>query len=178
MGNKVFLGIKDKVENMEKDTILTDIISTQSLPDYEAADVLWNTLTTVVNVTKEDGKSTSEQDPQGLESLLKKFSEDEMKRLLKDQSVDSLVFLDPPLETVLTDPEGTADEVSTMRAIGTLRSSRDSDPKEAFINLIKVLEIICAQGLKERPIPFNKEILSLTRKILYLLSILTVSKLS
>ena len=104
MGNKVILGIKDKIENMEKETILTDIISTQSLPDYEAVDVLWTTLTTVVNVTKEDGKSTSEQDPKGLESLLEKFSEDEMKRLLKDQSVDSLVFLDPPLETVLTDP--------------------------------------------------------------------------
>ncbi len=178
MGNKVFLGIKDRVENMEKDTILTDIISTQSLPDYEATDVLWNTLTAVVNVTKEDGKNTSKHNPQGLESLLVKFSEDEIKRLLKDIAVDSLVFLDPPLETVLTDPEGTADEVSTMRAIGTLRSSRDSDPKEAFINLIKVLEIICTQGLKERPIPFNKEILSLTRKILYLLSILTVSKLS
>ena len=178
MGNKVILGIKDKIENMEKETILTDIISTQSLPDYEAVDVLWTTLTTVVNVTKEDGKSTSEQDPQGLESLLEKFSEDEMKRLLKDQSVDSLVFLDPPLETVLTDPEGTADKVSTMRAIGTLRSSRDSDPKEALINLVKVLEIICAQGLKERPVPFNKEISSLTRKILYLLCILTVSKSS
>ena len=68
---------------MEKEAILTDIISTQSLPDYEAADVLWTTLTTVVNVTKEDGKSTSEQDPKGLESLLEKFSEDEMKRLLK-----------------------------------------------------------------------------------------------
>ena len=101
-----------------------------------------------------------------------------MKRLLKDQSVDSLVFLDPPLETVLTDPEGTADKVSTMRAIGTLRSSRDSDPKEALINLVKVLEIICAQSLKEEPETSDKEILSLTRKILYLLCILTVSKLS
>ncbi len=163
---------------MEKETILTEIISTQSLPDYEASDVLWTTLTKFVNVTKEDNKNTPGQDPKGLESFIEKFSEDEMRRLLKDVSVDSLVFLDPPLETVLTDPEETADEVSTMRAIGTLRSSRDSDPKEAFINLVRVLEIICAQRLKERPIPFNKEILSLTRKILYLLSILTVSKLS
>ncbi len=162
---------------MEKETILNKIISTQSLPDCEAADVLWTTLTTVVNVTEEDGKSISEQDPQGLESLLKKFSEDEMKRLLKDLSVDSLVFLDPPLEIVLTDPKGTADEISNMRAIGTLRSSRDSDPKDAFINLVRVLKMICAQGLKERPVPFGEEILSLTRKILYLLCILTVSKL-
>ncbi len=178
MGNKVILEIKDKIENMEKETILTEIISTQSLPDYEAAGVLWTMLTTVVNVTKGTDKSIPEHYPQGLESLVEKFSEDEMKRLLKDISVDSLVFLDPPLETILTDLEETADEVSTMRAIGTLRSSRDSDPKEALINLVRVLEIICAQGLKERPVPFDKEILSLTRKILYLLCILTVSKLS
>jgi hypothetical protein len=112
-----------------------------------------------------------------LELLIDKFSEDEMKRLLKDVSVDSLVFLDPPLETILTGPEGAPDEVSTMRAIGTLRSSRDSDPKEALMNLLKVLERICAHGLKDGPVPFDKEILTLSRKILYLLCILTVSKL-
>ena len=162
---------------MEKETILTEIISTQSLPDYEAADVLWATLTKVVNVMENAGKSEPEHDHQRLESLVEKFSEDEMKRLLKDVSVDSLVFLDPPLETILTDPEETTDDGSTMRAIGTLRSSRDSDPKEALINLVRVLERICAHGLKERPMPFDKEILSLTRKILYLLCILTVSKL-
>ncbi|MGR3293700.1 MAG: hypothetical protein ACUZ9M_06780 [Candidatus Scalindua sp.] len=162
---------------MEKETILTEIISTQSLPDYEAAGVLWTTLTKVVNVLENAGKSVPEQDRHGLESFIEKFSENEMKRLLKDISVDSLVFLDPPLETILASPEGTADEVSTMRAIGTLRSSRDSDPKDAFINLVRILERICAHGLKEKPIPFDKEILSLTRKILYLLCILTVSKL-
>ena len=173
MGNKVILGTED----MEKEETLTEIISTQSLPDHEAADVLWTTLTKIVNITKQYGKSIPEQDLQELESLIGKFSEDEMRRLLKNQSVDSLVFLDPPLETVLTDPEGTADEVSTMRAIGTLGSSRDSDPKDAFINLVRVLEMICDQSLKEGPVPFDKEILSLTRKILYLLCILAVSKL-
>ena len=171
MGNKVILGAED----MEKEATLTEIISTQSLPDHEAADVLWTTLTTVVNITKQDGKSIPKHDLQELESLIEKFSEDEMKRLLKDQSVDSLVFLDPPLETVLTG--GNVDEVSTMRAIGTLRSSRDSDPKEALINLVRVLEVICTLDFKERPVPFDKGILTLTRKILYLLCILTVSKL-
>ena len=162
---------------MKKETILTKIISTQSLPDYEATDVLWTTLTKVVNATEDAGKNVPEHDRQKLESLIEKFSEDEMKRLLKDVSVDSLVFLDPPLETVLTGPEGTADDVSTMRAIGTLRSSRDSDPKDALINLVRVLAIICAHVLREDTAPFDKGILSLTRKILYLFCILTVSKL-
>jgi len=163
---------------MEKEKILTEIISTQSLPDYEASDVLWATLTTVVNTMENAGESESEHDRQRLESLIDKFSEDEMKRLLKDVSVDSLVFLDPPLETILTGPEGTPDEVSTMRAIGTLRSSRDSDPKDALMNLVEILEKIHAHGLKDASVPFGKEILSLTRNILYLLCILTVSKLS
>ncbi len=162
---------------MEKETILTEIISTKSLPDHEASDVLWTTLTKVVNVMENAGKSVPEHNRQGLESLIEKYSEDEMKRLLRDISVDSLVFLDPPLETILTDPEGTPDEVSTMRAIGKLRSSRDSDPKEALINLVGILEKIHAHGLKDEPVPFDKEILSLTRKILFLLCMLTVSKL-
>ena len=162
---------------MEKETILNEIISTQSLPDYEAAEILWTTLTKVVNLTQEDVKSVPGHDQHELESLLDKFSEDEMKRLLKNVSVDSLVFLDPPLETVFTGIEGIADEVSTMRAIGTLRSSRDSDPKDALINLVRVLEIICVHVLKEDTVPFDKQILSLTRKILYLLCILMASKL-
>ena len=162
---------------MEKERILSEIIATQSLSDYEAADVLWDTLTKVVNLTKDADKSKPEHDRQRLESLVEKFSEDEMKRLLKDISVDSLVFLDPPLETILSDPEGTPDEDSTMRAIGRLRSSRDSDPKEALKNLVGILEKIRAHGLKEGPVSNDKEILSLTRKILYLLCILTVSKL-
>ncbi len=162
---------------MEKETILTEIISTQSLSDYEATNILWTTLAVVINVAKEAANNVPEQDRQEWQSLIEKFSEDEMKRLLKDQSVDSLIFLDPPLETVLTDPEETADKISTMRAVGTLRSSRDSDPKDALINLIRVLKTICTQSLTEGTFPLDKEILSLTRKILYLLCILTVSKL-
>lgn len=162
---------------MEKETVLTEIISTQSLPDYEAADVLWTTLTTVVNVMESAGKTGSESDHLRLESLVEKFSEDEMKRLIKDVSVDSLVFLDPPLETVLTDPEGTPVEDSTMRAIGKLRSSRDSDPGGSLINLVRILEKIHAHGFKAEFSSSDKEILSITRKILYLFCILTVSKL-
>ena len=141
---------------MEKETILTEIISTQSLSDYEATNILWTTLAVVINVAKEAANNVPEQDRQEWQSLIEKFSEDEMKRLLKDQSVDSLVFLDPPLETVLTDPEGTADKISTMRAVGTLRSSRDSDPKDALINLIRVLKTICTQGLTEGTFPFRQ----------------------
>ncbi len=162
---------------MEKETVLTEIISTQSLPDYEAADVLWTMLIKVVDSAKDAGRNEHELDCQGLESLVEKFSEDEIKRLLKDASVDSLVFLDPPLETILDDPEETPDENSTMRAIGKLRSSRDSDPKEALMNLVIIIERICAHEFKSGTAPYDEEILSLTRKILYLFCILTVSKL-
>ena len=188
MGNKVILGIRDnkdqilidqnhKIENMEKEKILNEMISTQSLPDYEAAEALWTTLTTVVNIMEKASKSGTGLDRQRLESVVEKFSEDEMRRLLKDVSVDSLAFLDPPLETILTDPEGTPDEDSTMRAIGKLRSSRDSNPKEALMNLVGILEKIHAHQFNEDLVPHDKEILSLKRKILYLLCILTVSKL-
>ena len=162
---------------MEKEKILNEMISTQSLPVYEAADVLWATLTKVVNRMETQGKSETGVDHQKLGPLVDKLSEDEMRRLLKDVSVDSLAFFDPPLETILTDPEGTPDEDSTMRAIGKLRSSRDSDPKEALKNLVGILEKIHAHQFKEEPVTHDKEILSLTRKILYLFCILTVSRL-
>lgn len=175
MGNKLILGIREKRENMEKEELITEIISTQYLSDCEAADVLWATITKIVNITKDANRSGPKC--QILGPLIEKCSEDEMKRLLKDVSVDSLVFLDPPLETTLSCPKDDPDDVSTMRAVGTLRSSRDSDPKEAFVSLVKVLERICSSGLKNNSVSYDNEILSLTRKILYLFCILIVSKL-
>lgn len=162
---------------MEKEKILNEIISTQSLPDNEAVNILWATVIKTVNLTKDADKSEAELDRQRLESLVEKFSEDEIKRLLKDVSVDSLAFFDPPLETILTDPEETPAEDSTMRAIGKLRSSRDSDPKDALMKLVRILEKIQAHRFKAESLPSDKVIIFLARKILYLFCILTVSKL-
>ncbi len=163
-----------KMENPEKEQILTEIISTQSLPVYEAFDVLWAAMTKAVNLMQ------GESEHQRRESLFEKLSEEEIKRLLKDGSVDSLIFLDPPLETILTDPDEKAVEDSTARIIAKVRSSRDSDPREALINLVEILKIIndtCVHGLKTESGSGGSEVLSSARKILYLICILTVSKL-
>ncbi|GAX60994.1 ATPase [Candidatus Scalindua japonica] len=160
---------------MDKEEILTEIISSQSLPDHEAVGVMWASLTKTVDMTKGEGDHKLNRLRPG--SLVEKFSDVEMRRLLKNVSVDSLAFFDPPLETILTDPEGTPDEDSTMRAIGKLRSSRDSDPKDALMNLVRVLERIYTHEFKDRSISYVTEILSLTRKVLYLFCILAVSKL-
>jgi hypothetical protein len=163
---------------MEREQILNEIISTQSLPDYEAFDALWAALTKVVNVMQ--GESERDLDRQRMESLFKKLSEEEIKRLLKDGSVDSLIFLDPPLETILTDPGEKAVEDSTMRIIAEVRSSRDSDPRGALINLVEILGRINdtrVHGLKTESRSGDNEVLSSARKILYLICILTVSKL-
>ncbi|MFQ5962919.1 MAG: hypothetical protein ACE5KZ_01380 [Candidatus Scalinduaceae bacterium] len=74
-----------------------------------------------------------------IKSLSQKLSEEEIKRLLKDGSVNSRIFLDPPLENVLADPDEKPDEDSTMRIIAKVRSSRDSDPRETLINLGEIL---------------------------------------
>jgi hypothetical protein len=115
-----------------------------------------------------------------MESLFKKLSEEEIKRLLKDGSVDSLIFLDPPLETILADPDEKAVEDSTMRIIAEVRSSRDSAPREALANLGEILRRLrdkLAHGFNTESSPGNNEVLLLARKILYLICILTVSKL-
>ncbi len=160
------------MENTEKEQILSEIVSTQSLPDYEAVDVLWGILTKTANLV--DGAD----ERQGMLSLFERIPEEDVKRLLKDASVDSLVFMDPPLETVLAGPGEKPDENSTMRVIGKLRSSRDSDPGDALINLREVLKRIRDKrdhGFKAGA-P-DKEILSSARKALYLLCIIAISKL-
>ncbi len=165
------------METPEKEQILSEIVSTQSLPDYEAVDVLWVALTNAASLMKD----ASERDSERMLSLIEKFSDEEIKRLLNDGSVDSLVFLDPPLETVLADHDEKPDEDSTMRIIAKIRSSRDSDPRETLINLGEIIKRICdkrVHGFKTESGPRDKEILSLTRKILYLLCMLAISKLN
>ncbi len=167
------------MENPEKEQILTEIISTQSLSDYEAFDTLWVALTKAADLMT--GVSERNLDRQGMESLFKRLSEEEIKRLLKDGSVDSLIFLDPPLETVIVDPDEKPVEGSTMRIIAQVRSSRDSDPREALINLVEILKRIhdiCVHEPKTESGPGNNEVLLLARKILYLFCVLTASKLN
>jgi len=165
---------------MEREQILNEIISTQSLPDYKAFDAMWAALTKVVHVMQGEGERERDLDRQRIESLFKKLSEEEIKRLLKDGSVDSLIFLDPPLETILADPDEKAVEDSTMRIIAEVRSSRDSAPREALANLGEILRRLrdkLAHGFNTESSPGNNEVLLLARKILYLICILTVSKL-
>ncbi len=161
---------------MTKKQMQSDIESSISLPDDEAVDVLWKALTTTANLMK--SLSANDRNCQITSKLVEKLSKEEIKSLLKHVSIDSLVFLDPPLETILVNPAGTSVEDSAMRAIGKLRSSRDSEPGDAFINLLVVLERIHAHGFKAGPESYNNKILSSTRKILYLLCMLTVSKLN
>ena len=166
------------MESPEKEQILSETISTQSLPDYEAFDALWAVLTNAVNLMQ--GESECDLNREGTISLVGKFSEEEIKRLLRNQSVDSLVFLDPPLETVLAEPDEKPDEDSITRIIGKVRSSRDSDPGEALINLVEILGRIRDKSVhwfKTESVPGDNEVLSAARKILYLLCILAVSKL-
>ena len=164
------------MENTEKEHILSQIISTQSLPDCEAFETMWIAMTKIAGVVT----GVSETDRQRMDMLFAKLSDEEIKRLLKDRSVDSLIFLDPPLETLLADPEEKPDENSIMRIIAKLRSSRDSDFRESLANLGVVLKRI-REGLhdfRKESIHGDREVLSSARKILYLLSISVVSKLT
>ncbi len=166
------------MESPEKEKILSETISTQSLSDYEAFGALWAILTNAANLMQ--GESECDLNRERIISLVGRFSEEDIKRLLRDKSVDSLVFLDPPLETVLAEPDEKPDEDSIMRIIGKVRSSRDSDPGEALINLVEILGRIrdkSAHWFKTESEPQDNEILSSARKILYLLCILAVSKL-
>ncbi len=166
------------MESPEKEKILSETISAQTLPDYEAFGALWAILTNAANLMQ--GENECDLNRERIISLVEKLSEEDIKRLLRDKSVDSLVFLDPPLETVLAGPDEKPDEDSITRIIGKVRSSRDSDPGEALINLVEILGRIRDKSVhwfKTESEPGDNKILSSARKILYLLCILAVSKL-
>ncbi|MDR4504230.1 MAG: hypothetical protein MRK01_05465 [Candidatus Scalindua sp.] len=165
------------MENTEKEQVLSEIISTQPLPDSEAFDTLWRSMIKIAGVMT----GSSECNRQSMGTLFAKLSDEEIKRLLKDRSVDTLIFQDPPLETLLADPEEKPDGNSIMRIIGKLRSSRDSDFREALINLGEVIKRVHEKFryvCTKEPGDGDSEILSSARKILYLLAVLVVSKLN
>jgi hypothetical protein len=154
----MMLGEADQVR-----TAARDLERSSSLSDYEAVDVVWVAIIRIANL--EDAQNEHRR----LLALLNRLPGAEIVDLLASPSVDALLDLDPPLESIRAfvherlDMQRTADELSIVR------TKRASDPKAALASLAETLKRIRnrrAHGFKTPDGPRDQEILGATAGIL------------
>ncbi len=142
---------------------LTDIKAAVHLSDYEAVDVLWVTLLKMANIMP--GSSEYKR----MTNLIQAIPEVKIKALLLRPPVQQLLDLDPPLETVLSDPQERLDPEAAASAVRTINACRETNPRKSILALGEILKRIRnkrAHGFKTREGPRDAEILGAARVIL------------
>jgi len=148
---------------MDTAEIRAEIKKAKSLSDAEAVEVLWTALTNMAALRDE------RKEEQGVLKLLDAIQEEDVRPLLGLGAVETLIYLDPPLETILAGPHEGDEPVRIEKAVGYVRSSRGSDPRKALRSLGEVLAGIRhkkAEGLQTPSGPMDDAILSAARAIL------------
>ena len=150
------------MEKDQLDSAVADLARTLTLPAYEGFDVAWVAVIKLANTL--DGPSEHKR----LEELLGLLEEDTVRGMLVSPAVDTLLGIDPPLESILADPYERLDSEKTAGELDAVRSLREKNPKEALRNLTLVLKRVRnrrAHGFKTPEGPRDKEILSAAVKI-------------
>ena len=148
---------------MDTAEIRAEIKKAKSLSDAEAIAVLWAALTRMAALVEE---STGQQ---GVPKLLDALQEEDVRPILNLHAVETLIYLDPPLETILANPDEGSGPGIIEKAIGMVRSSRGSDPRKALRSLGEVLRCIRdkrVEGFETSVGPRANEILSAARAVL------------
>jgi hypothetical protein len=148
---------------MDKAEIRSEIKKAKSLSDDEAIDVLWGALIKMADSM--DGKDEQER----VSMFLDAIQEEDIRPILNLGAIATLIYLDPPLETILAGPDEGPGPGGIEKAIGMVRSSRGSDPRAALRSLGEVLASIRnkkAEGFQTPSGPRDSEILSSARALL------------
>jgi hypothetical protein len=156
-------GIEKLVNRREFDLIVEDMIKALSLPDYEAVEVLWVALTKFANLLPE----TSEH--KRMLNLVSQLSIKSLNYIVSDPSIDELLKMDPPLETILANPHERLCLEETKQAINNFYVCRGDKPLESVLSLGEILKRIRnkrAHGFKTRSGPRDQVILKTARSVL------------
>lgn len=148
---------------MDKAEIRAEIKKAKALSDAEAVAVLWAALTRIADSM--DGTDEGKR----VLALIDAIHEEDVRPILNLHAVETLIYLDPPLETILAGPQEGPGPGIIEKAIGMVRSSRGSDPRAALRSLGEVLGCIRdnkAEGFQPSAGPMASEILSSARAIL------------
>ncbi|HXW92960.1 MAG TPA: hypothetical protein VEK33_20590 [Terriglobales bacterium] len=116
--------------------IREEIESSALLTHYEAVDVLWVALLKVAN------KYAGNDEYVRMRSLVNDLPEAKLTAILNSPSVNALLDLDPPLETIPTDLHERLHPDEAAEAIREVRGKRDNDPRSAMLAFGGILKTI------------------------------------
>jgi hypothetical protein len=146
-----------------KKTILDEIEAASEQYPYEAVDVLWVALVKIANTFP------GQNEHHRMVALVESMPLDAVREILQYPALDNLLNLDPPLEAVLADPHEQLYSEATQKAVVTIQSKRESDPRLALIavgQLLKRIRNKRAHGFKSRKGPRDTEVLGAAKLIL------------
>lgn len=145
------------------DDMRGDIEASANEPDYVAVNTLWLALLKLANT------QSGLKEKARMVALVQQIPANEAKAIVNLPAVDTLLNLDPPLETVLVSQYERNDPEGTQRVIEVVRANRTSHPTTALSNLGSLLKRIRDKrehGFKTRHGPRDYVILGATRSIL------------
>jgi hypothetical protein len=131
--------------------------------DYVAVELLWNILVKAAHSQRRRTEFARVQ------LLIKGLGMAEATSLMNQPSVDTLLNIDPPLETVFVDPNEWRQTQQAAAELAIIRASRFADPAKAVETLICVLKRIRnkrVHGFKTLKGSRDTEILGAARPLL------------
>lgn len=140
-----------------------ELARSYGLSDYEAVDVAWVAIVKAANILPEPNEHKR------LVALLDRANVDAVRNVLFEGGVNALLSLQPPLETVLTNPHERLNAKRTASELEAVRELRESDPKSALLALVAVMKRIRnrrAHGFKTPYGPRDQEILRAAAPVL------------
>jgi hypothetical protein len=143
--------------------VSADLESAANESDYTAVNALWLALLKLAIL--EEGRSELNR----MGALINRIPDAIVQDIVGAEAVDSLINLDPPLETVVSHPREKLETNEVTDALNRVRSNRAVTPREGLAGLGFVLKAIRNKrehGFKTRFGPRDAEILRPARLLL------------
>jgi hypothetical protein len=145
------------------DDVQSDIKASATESDYAAVNTLWLALLKLANTQPGSNEKAR------MVALFQQMPIDEVKAIINMPAVDTLLDLDPPLETLLASPYEQKDPEGAQRAINQVRENRANNPTAALLGigwLLKRIRNKREHAFKTRDGPRDSIILGAGRSIL------------
>lgn len=149
--------------NAQREVARAELTRSYDLSPYEAVDVAWVAIIKLANLLS--GASEHKR----LLALLELLPPQRIQSILSHDAVDTLLNLEPSLESVLKISHERLDVKRTAQELAVVRQHRIDEPKLALLNLAEVLKHIRnrrAHGFKTLYSPRDQEILGAAASLL------------
>ena len=117
------------------DNVGGDLEASANESDYAAVNTLWLALLKLANMQPGSNEKAR------MVALFQQMPVNEVRAIVNHPAVDTLLDLDPPLETMLANPYEQNDAEGAQKAINTVRVNRTSNPTAALSGLGWLLKL-------------------------------------